>query len=266
MKNIKMINLSVVLAVYNEEERLATCLDSVKNLADEIIVVDGSSTDGTVAVAKQYHAKVIATTNKLMFHTNKQMAMDAANGDIILQLDADEVVDAELADFLRQVKENPAEFAVTSAWWIKRKNYFMNTWLRKGGQYPDPVIRLYWQGKASLPQKDVHEQMVVNGEVGWAAGHLEHYSSPTLKDYLRKMNTYTSVAAQQLLEQGVTPSIKTGIRFFAFKPLQTFLLVYFRHKGFVDKLPGFLFALLSGLHFPLQFLKLWELYEMKERR
>ncbi|MCA9368741.1 glycosyltransferase family 2 protein, partial [Candidatus Woesebacteria bacterium] len=157
--------LSVVLAVHNEEKNLKMCLDSVKKIADEIIVVDGESTDNSVKIAKKYKAKVISTANKPNFHINKQMAMDAAKGDLVLQLDADEEVDEELEKYIVAIHKNilakqPSDF---SAWWIKRKNLFLGRFLTKGGQYPDAVIRLYVRGKARLPQKDVHEQMLVDG-------------------------------------------------------------------------------------------------------
>src|SRR3990167_4474755 len=96
--------ISVVLATYNEEANLTRCLEAVKNFADEIIIVDGSSTDKTSSIAKKYDAKFIITTNKPNFHINKQMAMDKAKGDLVLQLDADEVVDAELAAFIKKIE------------------------------------------------------------------------------------------------------------------------------------------------------------------
>ena len=191
--------ISVVLATYNEEANLTRCLEAVKNFADEIIIVDGSSTDKTSSIAKKYDAKFIITTNKPNFHINKQMAMDKAKGDLVLQLDADEVVDAELAAFIKKIETGSLEQAI-NAWYLRRKNLFLGSFLKKGGQYPDPVIRLYRRGKAKLPQRDVHEQMAVDGQIGWAQGHLIHYSNPTFGDFLRKWNAYTSLKALQLDE------------------------------------------------------------------
>jgi len=253
--------ISVVLATYNEEKNLESCLQTVKSFADEIIVVDGNSTDNTREIAKRLGAKVIQTTNKANFHINKQMAIDEAEGDLILQLDADEHVDTELAKFIVSLhisQSNQKNQEV--AWWIKRKNYFLGTFLKKGGQYPDPVIRLFIKGFASLPQKDVHEQMTVNGRVGWASGHLIHYGNPTFADYLRKFNTYTSFKADQLLESKVGINILNTCKYLCFKPLNTFISLFFRHKGFVDGIPGFVFALMSGMHHRIAYLKLWEKY------
>ncbi len=250
---------SVVLTTHNEEANLKRCLIAVKNFSDEIIVVDGESTDGTVALAKSLGAKVISTTNKANFHINKQIAMDEAKGDLILQLDADEVVDEELANFIKRLISQNTSDIKESAWWIRRKNYFMGQFLKKGGQYPDPVIRLYKKGKAKLPQKDVHEQMVVDGEVGWAEGHLLHYGNPSFSDYLRKFNTYTSFKAQQLSDRGVKISFLNSCNYLVFMPLSTFLSLYLRHKGFVDGVPGLVFALFSGFHHFVAYLKLWEM-------
>jgi glycosyltransferase involved in cell wall biosynthesis len=252
---MKKQTVSVVLATYNEEKNLAKCLDSVKDFADEIIVADGESSDDTVKIAEKYGAKVISTTNKPNFHINKQIAMDAAKKDLVLQLDADEVVDKELSQFIQDLSENDPH----AAWWIKRRNWFMGQFLRKGGQYPDPVIRLYRNGKARLPQKDVHEQMIVDGEIGWANGHLLHYGNPSFADYLRKFNTYTSFKAQQLHEQHVKINVANTFLFLFWKPLSTFFLIYFRHKGFMDGMPGFTFATFSGLHHLMAYLKLWEM-------
>ncbi len=254
--------ISVVLATYNEEKNIKRCLEAVNDWVDEMVVVDGSSTDQTRAIATQLGARVIKTTNKPNFHINKQMAMDKAEGDLILQLDADEVVDQDLKQFIldlhQQLQQDPEKVS-DSAWYLKRKNLLMGRWLKKGGQYPDPVIRLYLKGKARLPQEDVHEQMQVDGSTGWAQGHLLHYANPTFNDYWRKFNTYTSFKAQQLKEQGVRLNLLTSLDYLILKPIVTFLKLYLRHKGFIDGFPGFVFALFSGLHHHVAYLKLWEL-------
>jgi glycosyltransferase involved in cell wall biosynthesis len=258
--------ISVVLATHNEEQNLERCLNAVKPFADEVIIVDGESTDNTVSLAKKLGARVIETTNKLIFHINKQMAMDEAKGELVLQLDADEVVDEELAKFIEKIHQqikNSKEAAASlpAAWWIRRKNMFLGKFLSKGGQYPDPTIRLYQNGKARLPQKDVHEQMTVDGEVGWAEGHLLHYGNPSFAVYLHKFNTYTTLKAHQLQEAGVKVSLLNSAKYLFWMPATTFLVLFLRHKGFVDGVPGFVFALFSGLHHFIAYLKLWEMEE-----
>ena len=248
--------ISVVLATHNEEKNLAMCLDSVKDWADEIIIADGESIDKTIEIANKYNAKIIKTTNKANFHINKQIAMDAANGLIVLQLDADEVIDKKMSNFIKNKareinniknednKKGNKEIKnyQPKAWNLRRKNFFLGKFLTKGGQYPDPVIRLYIHGYAKLPQKDVHEQMDVNGEVEYANGHLLHYSNPTFGDYLRKFNTYTSFKAIQLKDEKIPLNAVSMIEYIIIKPIRTFVSLYFRHKGFQDGLAGFVFC------------------------
>jgi len=257
--NKKVVMISVVLATHNEGKNLERCLSAVQSFADEIVIVDGESSDNTLDIARKFQAKIISTTNKANFHINKQMAMDAAAGDLILQLDGDEVVDGELAHFIQHIEQKNLK---ESAWWIKRKNFFLGRFLKKGGQYPDSVIRLYRKGKAKLPQKDVHEQMVVDGEVGWADGHLLHYGNPTFSDYLEKFNRYTSFKSQQLYDQHLKINWFNTFEYLLWKPFTTFFSIYIRHKAFLtDGLAGFTFATFSGLHHAVSYLKLWEMYE-----
>lgn len=250
--------LSVVLATHNEEKNLASCLDSIADLATEIIIVDGESTDETVAIAKKFGAMVIKTTNKQNFHINKQMAMDAATQPFVLQLDADEHVDDELKKSIAALLKTDPQQQPIKAWNLKRKNYFLGKFLTKGGQYPDPVIRLYVAGYARLPMKDVHEQMEVDGAVGDINGHLLHYSNPTFSDYLRKFNTYTQLKATQLGEQKLPITALNTLKYLVWKPCATFCSLFIRHKGFVDGVAGFAFAVMSGLHHAVAYLLLYE--------
>jgi glycosyltransferase involved in cell wall biosynthesis len=263
-QNKKHHSLSVVLATYNEEENIERCLQAVQGIVDEIIIADGSSTDNTVKIAKNYGAKIISTTNKPNFHINKQMAMDAATNTVVLQIDADEVVDDELKQWISQLlttlNQTP-ERVIEKAWYLKRKNFFLGSWLSKGGQYPDPVIRIYMNGYAKLPQKDVHEQMIVDGLTGTAVGHLLHYSNPNFQTFVRKWNDYTSLKATQLNEAGVKTSFGNALKYLIWLPKKTFFLLYFRHKGLVDGIPGFVFAAMSGLYHAASYIKLWELQE-----
>jgi glycosyltransferase involved in cell wall biosynthesis len=263
-----MTVLSVVLATHNEVHNLKHCLAAINDLAEEIVIVDGESSDGTVQLAQQLGARVIQTSNKPNFHINKQMAMDEARGYLVLQLDADEIVDEELHTFVAKLKQEVVNNSWADqpvAWYLRRKNHLFNRWLSKGGQYPDPVVRLYLNGKARLPQKDVHEQMLVDGKTATAPGHLLHFANPTFSDYMRKFNTYTSFAATQLEDQvKVNHRQPFVLSYLCTKPIQTFFSIYIRHRGYVDGMAGFVFALMSALHHPFVYLKYWELREVKK--
>lgn len=261
MKNLKF---SVALATFNEERCLADCLNSVKEIADEIVVVDGSSSDKTVEVAKSFGAKVIVTDNKPIFHINKQQAIDECRGEWILQLDADEVVTSELAKEIKEVVDQNAVSPV--AYWIKRRKMFLGCWMKKGGQYPDPVIRLFKKGKAHLPCKSVHEQMVVGGEIDWLKNDLIHLPTPSFSVYITKDNRYSTLTALQMKEKNLSLKFFDSMIQIILIPIKTFFSIYFLHKGFLDGFPGFVFAFYSGLHQMTAFVKYWEMSNHKDNK
>lgn len=283
----KKVRLSVALATYNEEATLSDCLESVKTIASEIVIVDGGSTDHTREVAKSFSAKVIVTGNPPIFHINKQKALDACGGDWILQLDADERVSLPLAEEIisvlamtseqienRTIEERkrklfqrhqatvenrdgpvgtPAEDIV--AFFIPRRNYFLGKFLRFAGTYPDGVIRLFKKGKAWFPAQSVHEQIQVDGKVAWLTHDLLHISNLTLKKYLTGADKYTSLLADSFRSKGVKVNIFSVIDYCFLRPTKHFLYLFLRHKGILDGVQGFLFCLFSALHFPVAFVK-----------
>ncbi len=252
------IKLSVALAVYNEEANLASCLETIKDLADEIVIVDGASTDNTSAIAKQYGAKVIAEVNRTNFHINKQIAIDACLGTWVLQLDADERVSSMLAKEILAVKESPLS-TQPDAYYLKRRNYFLGKWMSKGGMYPDPVIRLFQKGKATLPQVTVHELMNVSGPTKWLSQDLLHIADPNFSRYLKRSNRYTTLQAEEWLKENkLGLDTWTIILYTCLKPLVRFVEIYLRHKGFMDGFPGFVFALYSGTHIRSSYIKYFE--------
>lgn len=249
------MNLSVCIATYNEEANIARCLLSIKDLADEIIIVDGGSTDKTAQIAKQLGAKVIETTNPPIFHINKQKAIARARGDWIFQLDADEQVTKDLREeIIKTISNNPEE----NGFWIPRKNYFLGRFLSKGGQYPDYTLRLYRNGKGRLPGKSVHEQAHVDGKVGYLEHPLIHMADPSLDHYLLRFNRYTSLIADELNDEHLSLGLISFLQYFIFKPVIWFLATFIRHKGFIDGFHGFVFSFFSSLRFPVAYIKYWE--------
>ncbi len=253
-----MKKISVVLATFNEEKNLRRCLESVKDLADEIVIADGTSSDKTRDIAKEFDSKVILTTNKPNYHINKQMAIDKATGDWILQMDADEVVSESLAHEIREkvLSQNNNE---DNGYWMPRKNYFLGRFLMKGGQYPDYTLRLYRRGKGRLPMKDVHEQAVVEGQVGYLKHALLHYPYESFGFYLMKWNRYNDFSAQQIKDDLKDKNIVIHIWYFFgylfIKPAHWFLTTYIRHKGFMDSWQGFVFSFFSALRFAFSYVK-----------
>ncbi len=247
--------LSVVLATRNEEENLKRCLLSVARIADEVVVADEQSTDKTVAVAKKFGAKVIPVPHHDNFHITKNTAIDAATGDWVLQLDADEVVSKALAyEIVRAIRSKSA----ADGYWLNRKNWFLDRWLTKGGQYPDPTLRLYRRGKGRLPAKDVHEQAEVQGAIGHLRHDLLHYRDTSFSKYITGWNRYSSFIARQMQEEKLQFNLLNTCLYLCLKPLSTFGKIYIRHRGYVDGFAGLVFALFSGLIHPVAFIKYWQ--------
>ena len=245
-------SLSVVLATFNEEKNLPECLSSVKGMADEIVIVDGGSNDNTVAIAKKFGAKVHVTDNPPIFHINKQKAIDRATKDWVLQLDADERITPESAD---EIKKVISEHNEINGYWIPRKNWYLGRFLMKGGQYPDYTLRLYRNGKGKLPQKDVHEQAVVDGKVGYLTHPLVHIADPSFRRYLLRFGRYTDLIAKEHREKKVGKNPIAAAKYLMILPAWWFLLSYVRHKGFMDSWQGFVFSFFSALRFPVGYIK-----------
>jgi len=253
--------LSVVLATYNEQDNLPTCLQSIKSLADEIIVVDGGSTDNTRQIAKKMGAKVVTTNNFPIFHQNKQKAVVLATGTWILQLDADEEITPALSKEIKTIITKPS--LKFKGYYLPRKNFFLTRFLTKGGQYPDYVIRLFLNGYGHFPCQSVHEQIAINGPVGYLTHPLLHWSDKSFRRYLMRFNRYTDLDAKKLARQHLKPGLLLAINYLLIKPNWWFLKTYFRHLGLVDGWPGFIFCLMSSLRFPVIYFKLWEKTHVK---
>lgn len=283
--------LSVVLAVQNEEKNIASCLESVKSIADEIVIVDDDSIDQTIAIAKKYGAKVFSFQKKNNFHEVKQYAIEKATKDWILQLDADERVTPKLANEIKSVLENNHEEYINGtftdneqrlkskmfakheklilqregnlgkptgeivAYFCPRVNIFLRAPLIHAGVYPDGVIRLIKKGKARLPAKSVHELMEVDGKISWLYNDLEHHDSPTFERYLSRANRYTDLTAEEMKNDKIKANFPMLFYYSFIKPLVVFMKLYFRHKGFLDGFLGFVWSIFSALHFPIAYFK-----------
>jgi len=285
--NNKRSSISVVLATFNEASNISDCLNSVKDWVDEMIVIDEQSTDNTGLIAESVGAKVYTEPHEQIFHITKNKAINKAKSDWILQLDADERVTPEMKKEILGILEgkyfgydtwiSPLKAMINrvvkvfsepkplsrpaSAYWLPRKEYFLDRYLKNTGQYPDPVIRLFQRGKAILPAKDVHEQMRVKGAIGWLKSDLDHYATPNFSRYLLREDRYSSLQARFYKEQGLRISFFNTLNYLFLKPLATFLNLYVRHRGFLDGFPGFVFSLYSGFHFAFSYMKLWEMYK-----
>lgn len=258
------MKLSLCLAVRNEEKNIHYALDSTIKWVDEVVIVDGGSTDNTLDISRSYgeKVKIIQTDNPPMFHINKQKAIEAAQGEWILQLDADEEITPELGDEILKIVSEASE---KIAYQIPRKNFFMGRALMKGGVYPDYTIRLYRNNTVYFPCKDVHENVVPKPELkiqsdwfGTIANPMNHYSDPTFSRYLARWQRYTSAEAKRVVEEAkkIYENDKNKLRLwkaiflaksFLFLPPYWFAKTYIRHKGFQDGWQGFVFHTMSAI-------------------
>ena len=252
---MKKIKISAALATFNEEKNIVDCIESLKQFTDEVVVVDGQSQDRTVELAEKLQAKVVKTTNKPMFHINKNLAIANCTGNWIFMIDADERVTKELASEIKQVvKLNPKE----NGFWVNRANWFLGGFLKKGGVYPDRVIRLFRRGKGKLPEKSVHEQVKIDGSVGYLENDLLHFADPHFQRYLERADRYTQLTAKEISQKNPGRSLLIFIYYLIIKPIFIFIDIYIRHKGYVDGFRGFIWAFFSASHHFFAYVKYWE--------
>jgi glycosyltransferase involved in cell wall biosynthesis len=262
------VHLSVVLITHNEESNLGRTLESVQPLMrdgqGEIIVVDSGSTDRTVEIAKSFGAKVFTEPWK-GFAGQKNSAIEKATGDWILSLDADEELDtnASKAILLREeAAEKQVAAPTPSGYWIARKNEFLGQWIKHGGFWPDPKLRLFRRGHGSFEDRAVHETVIVNGSTARLKhGAILHHCYPTLSDYIEHMNRYSSLGAEMAIAEGRTGFSVVNI---VVRPLLTFVYNYFFRLGFLDGKKGLLLHLYHAVYVSWKYAKVWELARVRK--
>lgn len=240
--------LSVAIITLNAAAQLEACLRSV-HFADEIVVVDSGSTDGTQELAERCGARVIAQP-WLGFGPQKQFAVEAAKHDWVLCLDADERVSPELQAAIESTLQQPA----TGAYRFARCNRFLGRYLKYGEGYPDWSLRLFDRRQARWSDDAVHEKVVSQASVGTLPGDLLHDSAETLAAYLTKQNRYTSLAADMAWQAGKRSSFGRLV----FSPIVRFIKFYLLRQGFRDGLPGLIHIAIGCMNSFLKYAKMLE--------
>jgi glycosyltransferase involved in cell wall biosynthesis len=268
------MQLSVVIITHNEEATIGRTLASVQPLvADgkgEIIVVDSGSTDRTVEIAKSFGAKVFVEEWK-GFAAQKNSAIDKAQGDWILSLDADEEVGDLAREFLLYFLG--LDFRkLDGGILLGRRNYFLGRWIRHGGFYPDDKLRLFSRGSGRFENRAVHEDIKLNNGktitdlrlqwsyMGDSRADLIHHSYPTLSDYIEHMNRYSSLGAEMVASKG---PVRFSVINIVLRPLFTFIYNYFFRLGFLDGREGLLLHLYHAVYVSWKYAKAWELSRKK---
>ena len=252
-----MPKLSVTVIARNEAEYIGAALESVA-WADDIVVVDSESTDGTVAIAKRHTDRVIVRPWP-GYSAQKNHAASLARHEWILSVDADERVTPELGAEIRALlSSTPA----AQAYRIPRVTWHLGRWIRSTDWYPDHQTRLYDRGAAHWTGEYVHEALSVAGKVGTLNGDLQHFPYRDIADHLETIDRYTTFAARQMRAEGR----HCGLLQLAGHPPLAFLRNYIAHGGFRDGVPGFIVSTLNAYYVFLKFAKLRELQHLQGAR
>jgi glycosyltransferase involved in cell wall biosynthesis len=241
------MKVSAVIITRNEEAMLADCLETVA-FADEIVVVDSRSSDRTVEIARAHGARVVVTADWPGFGRQKNRAVDAATGDWILSLDADERVTPELRDEILAVLAS----GDAAAYEMPRLSNYCGRFMRHGGWWPDHVTRLFRRGRARFSDDLVHERLIVEGETGRLRNHLLHFAFENLEEVLEKVNRYSSSGAEMAWSRGKTGSLSGAV----LRGLWAFARTYFLKAGFLDGREGFMLAVSNAEGTYYRYLKL----------
>jgi glycosyltransferase involved in cell wall biosynthesis len=249
------IPLSVVVLTKNEQDRISKCLDSVK-WADEIIVVDDESIDNTLELVRFYTDRLFIRKMDVEGR-HRNWAYAQARNLWVLSLDADEIVTPELKEEIAKViTNNPKENGFT----IPRKNYIGDYWVRYGGWYPSPQLKLFRKDKFRYEEVGVHPRAFMDDPCGHLNSDIVHYSYKGLEDFFQKLNNQTTREAQKWFNQG--KPMRLGR--FLWRTYDRFMRTYIGRKGYKDGFMGFVVAFNAGLYQFISYLKYQEL--MRERR
>jgi len=256
-----MNTISICIITHNEEENIESCLESAK-WADEIVVVDGESTDNTVKICKKYTDKVYIKENVKNLNVNKSYSFKKVKNEWILYLDADERISLELKEeIISTIKDNPT----CNGFFVPRKNHFFNFYLRYGGKYPDYQLRLFIKNRGSFKCEHVHERLNIDGNVGRLKNPLLHHPYKTISEYIRKFNFYTDFQGEYLAKKNIKLSPLTNFIYLFHLPILRFFRRYFLKFGFLDGVPGFLACVFDSFTVIVSYAKCWEIQKNEPR-
>jgi len=243
--------LSVVIITYNEERNIGRCIASVKDVADDIVVLDSFSTDRTEAIVREQGARFVQ--HAFDGHIEqKNRAITHARHPFVLSLDADEALDEALKEAVRKAKDGDAD-----GYTMNRLTNYCGTWVRHGGWYPDVKLRLWDSRMGQWTGINPHDryELKPGARIQHVKGDLLHYSYYTLDDHLRQVNYFTAIMARALHEKGR----RAGWVKLLLSPVAKFVGDYVVRAGFLDGWHGFVIAMISAHATFLKYAKLREL-------
>lgn len=233
------MKISATIIAFNEERNVSRVIESLR-CCDEILVVDSGSNDRTVEIATKLGARVVEASWH-GYAAQKNIAAEMATYDWILSLDADESLSEALEAEIWHIKKRGPEY---DGYTVPRLAQYLGRWILHSGWYPDRKVRLFDRRKAKWVGEFVHETVTVNGTVGHLKSNLLHFTCNSLSEHLRTMDTYTTLAAQELVSRGKS----VGFALLLLDPPWTFFRTYVLKLGFLDGVEGLTIAYMAALY------------------
>ncbi len=247
-----VVPISIAVITKNEEDRIGACLRSL-SFADEIVLVDSGSVDDTVQIAQKAGCRVLIEKWR-GFAEQKQFAVNQCRNDWVLILDADERVPGETAEKLAEMTFGGGQSV--AAYSLLRKNYFHGRWIRHCGWWPDKIVRLVHRKRGQFNNRQVHERWITDGIIQDLNLTIDHYSFRDYSELINKMQTYSTLSAQDMFLQGKHAGWWTPLS----HGFWMFLRTYFLEMGLLEGFDGFMISALNGGG---SFMKYAKLKEMK---
>ncbi|MBV8071519.1 MAG: glycosyltransferase family 2 protein [Acidobacteriaceae bacterium] len=233
------MKISATIITFNEERNVARVIESLR-CCDEILVLDSGSNDRTVEIARKLGARV----EEASWHgyaAQKNIAAELASHDWILSLDADESLSEALEAEIWQIKKAGPRF---DGYTVPRLAQYLGRWILHSGWYPDRKIRLFDRRKAKWVGEFVHESVKVDGTLGHLKSNLLHFTCNSLSEHVRTMDSYTTLAAQEIVSRGVNVPLSRLL----LDPPGTFLRTYILKQGFLDGMEGLSIAYMAAFY------------------
>ncbi|MFO7924902.1 MAG: glycosyltransferase family 2 protein [Bacteroidales bacterium] len=248
-----MPEISAVIITFNEEANIERCLKSVRNVADEIIVVDSFSTDKTSEICSKYKARFVHNTFN-GYIEQKNFALSMAKYPVVLSLDADEALSAELENSILKVKEDWRH----DGYYCNRINNFYGKWMRHNSKYPDWVMRLFDKERGSWGGLNPHDRVELRRGSSTARlkGNIEHYSYKSISEHINKVNLFTDIAANAYYKN----NISAGYLKIFIHPAWKFFRELIIRRGILDGYYGVVLGGIKSFETFLKYIKLRHLY------
>ena len=248
-----MIKLSGVIITFNEEKNIEACLKSLKNVVDEIVVVDSFSTDNTKDICSKYEVTFIEQ-RFLGYIEQKNFALKKAKYDHVVSLDGDEALSEALQKSIIKLKSHWK----LDGYYCNRFNNFCGQWIKHSDWYPNKKLRVFDRRKAKWQGINPHDNVVLsnkNTRVGFLKGDILHQTYQTYSEFNKKTEYFSTIAAQAYFDKGKTSNFFKMI----FNPTWAFFKSYFLRLGILDGVNGFVICVQTANITFLKYTKLWEL-------